>query len=499
MSATAAAPEPAPIRSSAPRWLPSPIAIFALSLAGLLFAAVLGKGAWDSDYYWHITTGQLIASGTFPTTDPFSFTWAGMPWTLHEWLSELLMYRLVDSLGYMGTVAVFAVVPGIVFTILSVGLSRLGLRTAAVAVATTLSALVLIAYMTVRPQVLSWLFFAVLMVAVVHLRPDRARLSLLAFPLFVLWANVHGLWAVGLGVIGFYTLLTFAGMTPMSPARWWTVAGLFAAVLGSALTPAGPSGVLYPLRYVEGGDWGLANITEWQSPNFHEPAHLPLLVFIVAIAVVGRRGVPLWLSLFAWLGIGMALLALRNAPIAGIIGLPALAYGLNDVLTQWRKARQYPPRVATVRRLMEIGIGVTVLVASVILLIPADPAAKVQARIEENLPVQAVERLQEIMPDARVAAEYGWGGYVIHALYPTGGRVMVDGRNDMYDQSILETYGKIREADPDWTSVADRYQIDALLFPPDKTISRGPAEEAGWCEAYRDDNEVLYLRTCPAS
>jgi hypothetical protein len=76
---------------------------------------------------------------------------------------------------------------------------------------------------------------------------------------------------------------------------------------------------------------------------------------------------------------------------------------------------------------------------------------------------------------------------------------MVDGRNDMYDQSILETYGKIREADPDWTDVADAYEIDALLFPPDKTITKGPAEAAGWCEAYRDENEVLYLRSCPST
>jgi hypothetical protein len=67
----------------------------------------------------------------------------------------------------------------------------------------------------------------------------------------------------------------------------------------------------------------------------------------------------------------------------------------------------------------------------------------------------------------------------------------------MYDQSILETYGRIREAESDWTDIADRYHIDALLFPPDKTITKGPADAAGWCEAYRDENEVLYLRSCP--
>jgi hypothetical protein len=145
---------------------------------------------------------------------------------------------------------------------------------------------------------------------------------------------------------------------------------------------------------------------------------------------------------------------------------------------------------------MEMVIGAVILVGGVLILIPPDPQALVDERIADNLPVEGTALLAELMPDARVAAEYGWGGYVIHELYPTGGRVMVDGRNDMYDQSILETYGKIRSADPDWTDVADRYQIDALLFPPDKTITKGPAVDAGWCEAYRDDNEVLLLRTC---
>ncbi len=29
------------------------------------------------------------------------------------------------------------------------------------------------------------------------------------------------------------------------------------------------------------------------------------------------------------------------------------------------------------------------------------------------------------------------------------------------------------------------------------TVTRGPAADAGWCEQYRDENEVLLLRTCP--
>jgi hypothetical protein len=82
-------------------------------------------------------------------------------------------------------------------------------------------------------------------------------------------------------------------------------------------------------------------------------------------------------------------------------------------------------------------------------------------------------------------------------MYDLGARVAVDGRNDMYDDAILEDYGHVLHADAGWDAIADRWQADALLFPPDEAITKGPALDAGWCEAYRDDNEVLYLRECP--
>ena len=66
----------------------------------------------------------------------------------------------------------------------------------------------------------------------------------------------------------------------------------------------------------------------------------------------------------------------------------------------------------------------------------------------------------------------------------------------MYDQAILEDYNRVRGAEAGWDEIVDRYDVDAMLFPPDEPITKGPAEAAGWCEAYRDDNEVVYLRTC---
>lgn len=479
------------------RWLPHPIALFAMLLAVLLFAAFLAKGPWDSDFYWHLVTGRLISEGRFPTTDPYSFTWGGMPWTLHEWLAELIIFKLVDGLGYMGAALIFALVPGIAMAIVAFALHRLGVRTLAVIGATTLAAMLVIPYATLRPQALSWIMFAILIAGLIHLRPDRARWTLALIPFFVLWANLHGLWVVGIAVLGGYAIMTWLGITPMSGARWWALAGVPFAMLGTIVTPAGPSILLYPLRYVDAGDWGAAHITEWQSPDFHDPAHIPLLIFMGAVAIFGRWRVPWWMSLLAFMGIAMTLLALRNGPVAAILGAPALALGMDAALRdRWPSPRQPSPRVARQRRIVETVMAVVIAIAGVIVFVPRDPVAAVRTSIERELPVQGVEHLIQEVPEGRILAWYGWGGYVIGQMYHLGARVMVDGRNDMYDDAILREYDLVRTAEPGWEEIVDRLEVDALLFPPQEAITRGPADYAGWCEVFRDENEVLYLRSC---
>jgi hypothetical protein len=483
------------------RRMPSPLAIFAAALGGVLVAITVTKGVQDPDFFWHVTTGGLIAeTGSVPTVDPFSFTWYGRPWTPHEWLSELLMYWLVSGLGRTGALFIFGLFPAAIVIAQAAMLARQGVGLRAFALPAILIGLVVTPYVTLRPQALSWLILSLLIWFLLELRADRPTRVLWLIPGFVLWANLHGAYVIGLGVVATYTLFTLLGRTAMSGHRRLMLFAAAGCLLAGMLTPAGPIGVLYPLRYIEGGDWGLANIQEWQSPNFHEPAHWAFLALIAAIGLNGGRKTPGWLVMLSWVGVALGLLALRNVPIAAVFCLPTLALGLQDRLRARhadRPARPMPHARAFGRRVIELGTAIAVVVGAMIVLLPAGVGAGVEAGIRKQFPVPAVELLQRVDPDARVLAEYGWGGYVIHELYPTGGRVFVDGRNDMYDQQILEDYDSIKDADPDWQSVADSYGVDALLLKPEATVTRGPAEAAGWCEAYRDDTQVLYLRACP--
>jgi hypothetical protein len=269
------------------------------------------------------------------------------------------------------------------------------------------------------------------------------------------------------------------------------------ALLASMATPAGPIGLLYPLRYVDAGDWGLANILEWQSPNFHQPAHLPFLLLIAAVMLVGLRGVPGWMRALAIGSVAKGLLALRNIPLAAVFATPALAIGTQSLLKQReRSVETLSRRRATQRRMMEIVAAAVVVIATSVMFAPLGIGEGAQAAVARSFPVAAVSRLAQIQPSAHVLAEYGWGGYVIHELYARGGRVFVDGRNDMYSQQILDDYLHIRNADDGWQGLVDRYGVDAMLLPPNAAVTRGAATTAGWCESYRDGMSVLLLRDC---
>ncbi|MEX1278371.1 MAG: hypothetical protein WEI16_04890, partial [Chloroflexota bacterium] len=232
-----------------------------------------------------------------------------------------------------------------------------------------------------------------------------------------------------------------------------------------------------------------------------EPATWGLLATIAALLAVGWRsgGTPGWLTALSVLGVLMSLWAVRNGPLLAVWAFPVLAMALAARWPQRLRPRPVPANQVIARRAMEAITAAVVVVLSAVLVLPQTPAADLEASIEARFPQQAISRLLATNPEARVLAEYGWGGYVIWSGYDTGARVFVDGRNDMYDQAVLEDYSAIRGADPGWEELLAAYEVDAMIWPPTVPLTRGPLDAAGWCEAYRDELQVLYLPQCPAT
>jgi hypothetical protein len=72
----------------------------------------------------------------------------------------------------------------------------------------------------------------------------------------------------------------------------------------------------------------------------------------------------------------------------------------------------------------------------------------------------------------------------------------VDGRNDIYSDEILNDYVSIRNASDGWEGLAERYDVEAMILPPEAAVVTQAPLTGDWCEAYRDDVAVLLLRSC---
>ena len=101
-------------------------------------------------------------------------------------------------------------------------LSRQGVSLRAFALPAVLIGLVITPYVTLRPQALSWLLLSLLVWFLLELKPEKPWRALLLVPFFVLWANLHGVYVIGLGVVATYCLFTILGRTPMARRsdRW---------------------------------------------------------------------------------------------------------------------------------------------------------------------------------------------------------------------------------------------------------------------------------------
>src|ERR1035438_54303 len=108
-------PSPIPIEPplALSRWFPAVAAV----LAVILWLGWFSPEIYDTDFWWHLKTGQFIVQNrALPVPDPFAFTTAGAGEAYpgeaiaryfnltHEWLAQVLLYSVWRAAGFGGVV-----------------------------------------------------------------------------------------------------------------------------------------------------------------------------------------------------------------------------------------------------------------------------------------------------------------------------------------------------------------------------------------------------------
>jgi hypothetical protein len=433
----------------------------------------------DGDTWSHIATGDwILAHRAVPHADPFSYSFAGRPWTAHEWLSEIALALAYRAAGYAGVVLLTAAAAAAAIFVVARGAAR-DLGGPALAALGGLALMLLAPSLLARPHILALPVFALWTQALFDARArDRAPPLGLAL-LMTLWANLHGGFAFGLALIAPLALeAVVVAEHKLAAARDWALFGL-AAVTAALINPFGVEGLMFPVRLL--GLKALAQVGEWGPESFAHPNALEAAMLgLIALALTRPfRLPPIRLALLLGL-LHLSLSHARHEMLLAVVAPMLLARPLSEALAAPADKPRYAPRLALA------GVVAAALVFGVgrLALQPPLPGGYASFRAAlAALPAQTLGK--------PVLNGYAFGGYLIFE----GVKPYVDGRADMFGDAFLSRYAHVARGEHDaLTAVLARENVGWTLFSPEQGAATAMDAMPGWRRVYADPRVVAHVR-----
>jgi hypothetical protein len=472
---------------------------FTAAFVAAALLQILCSKAVDPDYWWHLAAGRwMLDHGRIATVDPFSFTHGGQNWVAHEWLGELLIALGDRAGGYAFNILLTTAILGAGLFLLWRAARLLGAsrRTATVAVATCVFYLAV--EVAIRPQVWAFaLIMAIIHELVAHDRGARRRLWHLPL-LFVALINLNLLALMAGLVLALYALhraiewLRATGEAralAYQQARHVLLVGLLCLV-ALCINPRGPALLTFAFSYMNPQALRLRAIQEWRPLAFGGLGAtlylLGALLVVFTLWAMARRRV-LWPGVLVLVFALLAARAVRYVPLFGI----ALAVGYAAMAVEFRfgcapeDKTGRSPRLALLTLLAGLTVG-----AGMVHLSGAEFARAPDATAG-GYPVAATAWLRANLPDARLFADYGWGGYLDDALYPAS-NVFIDGREEMYGDAIFGAYLNTEAAVPGWQATLTTWRVDAVVTAPGGALAAALAADPSWRERFSDTAAIIY-------
>jgi hypothetical protein len=439
----------------------------------------------DADTFWHIAAGRwMIAHRAVPTTDPFSYTFAGRPWVAHEWLSEVAMAAAFLGAGWGGVMLLTGAAVGTLSAVMDRWLLR-WLPPGPALIALVLGFACLAPGMLARPHLLALPVLALWTVGLLEARrAGRAPRPWLAL-VMALWANLHSSFIVGLLIAGALALEALLEVRTWRrrPLIGWA-AFLVLSLVASVATPHGIDGLAFPLRVLSMKT--LPSITEWLGPDF-------MKVTTLEIALLGGLFFAFWrgaklgaVRVLILLGlVHMSLQHVRQEVLVGVVAPLILAEPIGRSLAG-AKASDAGWRLP----LPQTALGAILIIAVVLgrLLVPV-------ARIDgPTAPIAALAHVPAALRAQPVLNDYDFGGYLIFS----GVRPYIDGRADMYGDAFVADHGLVVSANQTALDRAiARYHIRWSILRPDRLTVGALDRTPGWKRLYTDRFAVVQVRTDP--
>jgi hypothetical protein len=325
--------------------------VLVLVLALAFFTA--SSLARNSDFWFHLRTGQLLARGELKFgEDPFAYTSQGY-WANPSWLFDLALYGLYGSIGGAGLV----ILKALAITALAAVLLSVRQRPNEVilpVVCTTLAILAMSPRLLLQPTCVSYLFLALTLWLLWRREEGTGEAKstgslaslLLLLTLFALWANLDEWFWLGPVLVGLFWLGERLSGQRRTPG-WLVPAGLAAGLLNpytfhiflhlpSELSPVTwTSGLRQDPRFqgLFGSAWEQGYLQAAANLNASALAYF-ILLFLGVASFLGYRPALAGWRLAVWLPFAaLAAWQTRTIPFFAIVAAPITALNGQDYFT----------------------------------------------------------------------------------------------------------------------------------------------------------------------
>ncbi|HXO67083.1 MAG TPA: hypothetical protein VN863_03720, partial [Candidatus Dormibacteraeota bacterium] len=112
--------------------------------------------------------------------------------------------------------------------------------------------------------------------------------------------------------------------------------------------------------------------------------------------------------------------------------------------------------------------------------------------VEASAPVAATQYLLDHHRPGQLFNFYNFGGYLIWKAYPTY-HVFIDGRTEVYGDSVFDQYLKVEYLSPEFESTLDHYGVNTVVISAGDPL-RPLLESQGWRQVYNDSVARIFVR-----
>ncbi|MBS0205866.1 MAG: hypothetical protein JSS49_23445 [Planctomycetes bacterium] len=480
--------------------------VLALGITYLFFCI---RPVWHTDVWGHLSYGRLIwETRSLPATEPLMPLARGVDFVDTAWLSQILGYVTMKTLGIAGLQGLYAISVTICTSLLVAQTYR-----------TTrhgwFSLLAMVSFLVIawsplaiiRPQMAGLACFVMLLTRVSSRRLHRSDWLLIPL-LFTVWANLHGSFMIGLFLLGSVTigrafdLFRRTGSVSAILRDHRSRRNLLLLELACAAVLLNPYGIgIYTSALQIASNPNLNDLIEWHPLGLKEARGTIFGTVAIALAILYRsspRRVRSWevlaLVVLGWSALTTSRMLVWWAPVAALL----LAIHGHAVWRRWR--RQPVVGEAPVRA----GKWTVVVVGLIWIFFAYSPlgvrlvhgkVTRLERVVSPDTPLAVVEYLRMTRPQSQIFNTYEWGDFLQWAG-PGKLKVFVNSHAHLVPRDVWQAYMQISEAQTGWEETLDRYGVNVVVVDNANraALIKKLKENDKWWLDFEQDGQVVFVR-----